>query len=142
KLVTIIRRFRPAVAVTFDPEGANRHPDHLAIGRFTADAVAAAADMRWHPEAAGPHLVSRLLWTPRVFPWDAAAPDLADRPSVDFVIDTSRYWRRRADALAAHRTQRQGIDKLFLGRPDLEQILSVEVFRHAWGPPLPQRPAT
>ena len=24
----------------------------------------------------------------------------------------------------------------------IEQILSVEVFRHAWGPPLPQRPAT
>src|SRR5262245_7796231 len=47
-LVTLVRRVRPLVVATFDPNGFNAHPDHVAIGRFTADAVAAAADPRWH----------------------------------------------------------------------------------------------
>ena len=140
-LVARLRQLRPQVVVTFDPEGANRHPDHLAISRFTSDAIAAAADPRWYPGDGEPHAVSRLLWTPRVMPWEVAAPDLAHRPGVDFVLDTSRWWRQRAEALRAHSTQRAGIAKLFLNRRDLQQILSVEVFRQAWGPALRSRPA-
>ena len=141
QLVTIFRRERPAIIGTFDPDGGNRHPDHMAISRFTSDAIAAAADARWYPDAGAPHTVARLIWTPAIRPWDAPGADLAGRPGVDFVIDTSRYWRRRADALAAHRTQREGIDRLFLKHDDVERILSLEVFRHAWGPPLPAAPA-
>jgi LmbE family N-acetylglucosaminyl deacetylase len=141
KLVTILRAGRPMVVVTFDPEGGNRHPDHVAISRFTSDAIAAAGDARWYRDAGPPHAVRRLLWTPCVRPWEITTVDLADAPGVDFAIDTSRYVQQRADALRAHRTQRQGIDRLFLSRPDLRQILSVEVFRQAWGPALPSRPA-
>lgn len=141
KLVTILRRERPAVVVTFDPDGSNRHPDHVAISRFTSDAVAAAGDARWYPEAGAPHAVARLIWTPPVPPWESASANLVGRPGVDFIIDTSRYWRVRAEALEAHRTQRDSIGKLFLGRADLERILSIEVFRHAWGPRLTSTPA-
>jgi len=141
-LVRIIRQARPTVVVTFDPEGVNRHPDHIAISRFTSDAAAAAGDARWYPDAIPSHTVTRLLWTPPVLPWQTAVADLGDRAGVDFVIDTSRHWRERAAALAAHRTQRHGIDKLFFTRPDFQQILEVEVFRQAWGPSLSTRPAT
>ena len=41
-LVAIIRRERPPVVVTFDPNGMTLHADHLAISRFTSDAIAAA----------------------------------------------------------------------------------------------------
>jgi LmbE family N-acetylglucosaminyl deacetylase len=140
KLVTLIRQHRPAVVVTFDPEGANRHPDHLAISRYTSDAIGAAADPRWFPQCGSPHTVARLLWTPPLWPWDVTAPDLIARAGVDFVVDTSGWWQQRRDALAAHRTQRAGIDRLFLGRADLERILSVEVFRQAFGPTLMYRP--
>jgi hypothetical protein len=44
------------------------------------------------------------------------------------------------DALAAHRTQREGIDRLFLKRGDVEELLAVELFRQAFGPPLATRP--
>src|SRR5437016_2191339 len=33
-LVAAIRRQRPQIVVTFDPVGANQHPDHMAISRF------------------------------------------------------------------------------------------------------------
>ena len=52
KLVTILREEKPAVVFTFDPDGFNRHPDHIAISRFTSDAIAAAADPRCIPKRA------------------------------------------------------------------------------------------
>ena len=63
ELVALIRRHRPHVVITFDPNGQNGHADHVAISRFTTDAVAAAADPRWASEPTTPHLVQRLLWT-------------------------------------------------------------------------------
>src|SRR4029453_6881309 len=74
-LVALIRRVQPAVVCTFDPNGFNLHPDHVAISRFTSDAIASAADPRCHPEAGNAHVVSRLLWTPSVTPWEAARLD-------------------------------------------------------------------
>jgi len=44
-MVAALRRQRPRVAITFDPNGMNLHPDHIAISRFASDAVAAAAPM-------------------------------------------------------------------------------------------------
>jgi LmbE family N-acetylglucosaminyl deacetylase len=138
-LVAIIRRERPAVVVTFDPNGLTMHIDHLAISRFTSDAIAAAADPRWFSELGPAHAVSRLLWTPPVMPWDEG--DFAPRPGVDFLIDTARWWRQRAQALGAHRTQHVTLDKLYLKRPDAERLLSFDVLRQAWGPALHNRPA-
>ena len=150
KLVTIIRRTRPTVVITFDPNGFNIHPDHVAISRFTSDAIAAAADPRWHVDAGEPHVVARLLWTPPVAPWDLSSPDSADSgsaalasnitPGIDFVIDVSEWRERRAAALRAHRTQHLSVDRYFFDRPDLNWILDREFWRHAWGPLLASRP--
>ena len=139
ELVDVIRRERPAIVVTFDPNGITLHIDHLAISRFVTDAIAAAADPRWFPELGDPHQVARLLWTPAVMPWDEG--EFPPRPSVDFLIDTTTWWRERAAALAAHRTQRATLDTLYLKHPDCDRMPSVDVMRQAWGPPLPHRPA-
>ena len=151
KLVVIIRRTRPDVVITFDPNGFNVHPDHVAISRFTSDAIAAAADPRWHGDAGEPHVVARLLWTPPLAPWDISSPDSAspgtaalsanDIAGIDFVIDVSEWRERRAAALRAHRTQHLSIDRYFFNRPDLNRILDREFWRHAWGPSLQSRPA-
>src|SRR5687767_10228533 len=61
ELVSAIRRHRPQVVVTFDPDGANLHPDHIAISRFASDAIAAAGDPRWYADAGDAHAVERLL---------------------------------------------------------------------------------
>jgi N-acetylglucosamine malate deacetylase 2 len=141
-LVSLIRRVRPSVVITFDPNGFNVHPDHVAISRFTSDAIAAAADPRWHPDTGAPHIVRRLLWTPPTAPWESASRDrLDDRPGADFVIDVSPWRERRAAALRAHRTQHLSVDKYFFNRPDTDRILDREMWRQAWGPPLRSRPA-
>jgi N-acetylglucosamine malate deacetylase 2 len=141
-LVSIIRRVRPTVVLTFDPNGFNVHADHVAISRFTSDAVSAAADPRWLPETGTPHIVSRLLWTPTFPPWDAARFDRIDtHPSADFVINVSEWRERRIAALRAHRTQHLSIDRYFFDQPALDRVLAVETWRQAWGPPLGDRPA-
>ena len=137
QLVAIIRRVRPSVVFTFDPNGFNVHPDHVAISRFTSDAVTAAADARWHPDAGGPHQVSRLLWTPPLAPWDVAREErLEERPGIDYVLDVSAWRDRKAAALRAHRSQHLSIDRYFWNQPDPDRILSTEVWRQGWGPPL------
>lgn len=141
-VVTLLRRVKPPVVVTFDPNGFNVHPDHVAISRFTSDAIAAAADPRWFREAGEPHVVSRLLWTPTIPPWEAARIDnLHEHPSADFLIDVAPWHERRVAALRAHRTQHLSVAKYFFEQPDLARVLATETWRHAWGPPLAQRPA-
>jgi LmbE family N-acetylglucosaminyl deacetylase len=44
KIVEHLRRVRPQVVITFGPQGAYGHPDHIAICQFTTAAVACAAD--------------------------------------------------------------------------------------------------
>ena len=65
-----MRRFRPHVVVSFDPNGMNGHADHVAISRFTLDAAAAAAEPHWTAAGAQPHRVQRLLWNSPVLPWE------------------------------------------------------------------------
>jgi LmbE family N-acetylglucosaminyl deacetylase len=142
ELVAAVRRHRPHVVVTFDPDGVNQHPDHVAISRFASDAVAAAGDARWYPDAGHAHLAQRLIWTSPVLPWDVTkSPNLAGEPGVDFLIDTARYRQIKAAALRAHRTQHVSIDRHFFHLPDVDQILSVETFRQGYGPPLARRPS-
>lgn len=141
-LVVLIRRVRPAIVATFAPDGFNLHPDHIAISRFTSDALAAAADPRWYPDAGDPHTVARLLWTPPIAPWDAAGSDrLRDQAGVDFVLDVSPWRERRAAALRAHGSQHLSVDKYFFDRLNADQILDIELWRQAWGPPLRRRPS-
>src|SRR5205823_12909313 len=60
-LVTHIRRVKPTIVLTFDPNGFNVHPDHVAISRFASDAIGAAADPRWYRDAGAAHAVPRVL---------------------------------------------------------------------------------
>ena len=141
QLVTLIRRNCPAVVLTFDPNGANLHPDHVAISRFASDAVTAAADPRWFPASGPPHVVGRLAWVPGRRPWQLVRePDIAACPGVDFVIDVSAWRDRKAAALRAHATQHQSAERNFFSQPDCDRLLGVEVFRQAVGPRLPRRP--
>jgi N-acetylglucosamine malate deacetylase 2 len=142
RLVRLIRQHRPAIVLTFDPNGFNRHVDHIAISRFTSDAIAAADDPRWLPDAGPAHQVGRLLWTPPPSPADAnRASTLDTQPGVDFVVDTSAWKEVKAAALRAHETQHESVETRFFSQAEVDQILSVETFRHAWGPPLASRPA-
>lgn len=137
-LVARIRRERPTIVVTFDPNGVTLHEDHIALSRFVSDAVTAAADARWYPEFGQAYEVPRVLWTPPVLPWDPEP--FPPRPGVDFLVDTAAWWEDRRRALEAHASQRAVLEKLYLGRPDCERMLSIDILRQAHGPPLRNRP--
>src|SRR5690348_13007513 len=59
RISTELRRFRPDVVLTFGPDGAYGHPDHIAISQFTTAAIVAAAT----GDASLPqHVVSKLYF--------------------------------------------------------------------------------
>ncbi|MBV9156081.1 MAG: PIG-L family deacetylase [Acidobacteriaceae bacterium] len=139
QLVQIIRETRPQIVITFDPNGANQHPDHLAISRFASDAIAAAADRRWYPEVGSAHTIERLLWTPPKLLFRLAPDaDLNNEPGIDFLIDVSSWREKKEAALRAYRTQLPGLGKLFFEDPNGRRTFSQEAFRLAWG----RRPET
>ena len=141
RLVAAIRRERPRFVITFDPNGLTLHPDHVAISRFASDAVAAAADPRWVPEAGAAHRVERLLWPAPSYYWDEWRPEvLARTAGVDFLLDVGAWRDRKARALRAHRSQHASVERYWFAPPASDAILSVEAFRQAYGPPLARRP--
>jgi LmbE family N-acetylglucosaminyl deacetylase len=131
KIVAGIRRVRPQVVVTFDPNGVYGHPDHIAISQFTTAAVIAAADPTF-PGAGDylpPHRVSKLYY--RAFAkaeqlaYEAAFGELVmtidgvDRRSTAWPewaittrIDTAAYWSQVWQAVACHQTQLPGYQML------------------------------
>jgi len=63
KIVGHVRRVKPDVVVTFGPDGAYGHPDHIAICQFTTAAIveaASASSLYYHDLA--PHAVSKLYY--------------------------------------------------------------------------------
>jgi LmbE family N-acetylglucosaminyl deacetylase len=66
RIATQVRAFRPEVVLTFGPDGAYGHPDHIAISQFTTAAIVAAADAAFSPGSDGvlsrPHAVSKLYY--------------------------------------------------------------------------------
>jgi len=134
RIVQVIRRIRPEIVVTFDPNGANLHTDHIVISRFAADAVSAASDPRWYPETGAPHTIERLLWQSPVLVFDLGrTPDLGAQPGIDFLIDIQPFREKKEAALRAHRTQWPGLRKIFLRNGQPDKAMSWEAFRVGWG---------
>lgn len=61
RIVPHIRRIRPQVVVTFSPDGAYGHPDHIALSQFTYAALLCAADDSYAEDQAL-HRVSKLYF--------------------------------------------------------------------------------
>jgi LmbE family N-acetylglucosaminyl deacetylase len=62
-IVAHLRRVKPDVVVTFGPDGAYGHPDHVAISQFTTAAIISAADASYaQREQPTPHRVSKLYY--------------------------------------------------------------------------------
>jgi LmbE family N-acetylglucosaminyl deacetylase len=126
-VVSHIRRIQPDVVVTFGPEGAYGHPDHIAISQFTTAATVCAADCQYRTDGGSaerslPHHVRKLHYLAwrnnkwqvyqaafrkltsmvngverQAAPW----PDWA----VTTEIDTSGYWPIVWKAVCCHQTQ-------------------------------------
>lgn len=127
-IVAHIRRIRPDVIVTFGPDGAYGHPDHIAISQFTTAATVCAADPSYRVDDAEPSDSLRawraaklhyLAWRARK--WEAyqaafrkltSIVDGVERQATPWPewaitteIDTSRVWSIVWKAVCCHQTQ-------------------------------------
>jgi LmbE family N-acetylglucosaminyl deacetylase len=63
KIVSHVRRIKPHIVVTFGPDGAYGHPDHIALSQFTSGALVCAADRNFvdaNPQS--PHRVLKFYY--------------------------------------------------------------------------------
>jgi LmbE family N-acetylglucosaminyl deacetylase len=135
-LVAAVRAERPDVVLTFDPNGVNGHPDHVAIARFALDAVTAAADARWYPELGPAHRARRVVWPSPALHWEEWRPAvLAGTAGVDVLCEVGAFRAQKRAALEAHRTQHESIARHWWAAPP--EALDVETFRVGWGAPAP-----
>jgi LmbE family N-acetylglucosaminyl deacetylase len=128
EIATHVRRVRPDVVVTFGPDGAYGHPDHVAISQFTTAAIVAAASPFMAIDGA-PHQVSKLYY----MAWPAStwmametalrrlAPvvDGQERRAVAWpewaittVLDTRAVWPIVWRAISCHASQVSAYQKL------------------------------
>ena len=120
-----LRRSRPDVVITFGPEGAYGHPDHIAISQYTTAALVVAGDSSIRlggDDGPAPHRVKKLYYLAwpastwaayleaftkvsstvdgverQVVPW----PDWA----ITTVVDTRRFWPTVWRAISCHESQ-------------------------------------
>lgn len=124
KLVAIIREFRPQVIITFDESGGIRHPDHIAIYKYTIGAFHAAADGVLYPELGPAYSAAKLYYTSfarrqilLMSEWlqDQAFDDifrdldlehsgLADE-QISVLLDAENWQELKAQSWAMHRSQ-------------------------------------
>ena len=114
-----IRRYRPAVIITWDPSGASGHPDHIRTNQVVRAAFESAADADAFPRQIGeeglePHRTQRLfetvvprrqveIYRKRAFRGNTLALD--DREQPTHALRVHGFARRRWRATRAHRTQ-------------------------------------
>jgi LmbE family N-acetylglucosaminyl deacetylase len=142
-IVEQVRRIRPDVVVTFGPDGAYGHPDHIAISQFATAAVMAAADPGYpsgRPDPARSHAVSKLYYI--AWPtstWDAyqaafrklvSIVDGIERQAVPWpdwaittAIDTRGVWSTVWKAVSCHQSQASAYERLKDLSPDDHEAL-------------------
>ena len=125
-LVQHIRRARPQVLLTFAPDGAYGHPDHIAVSQLTTAAIVAAADPGYATgrglDLGAPHSVSKLYflaWTAETWAAYQAAfkklvitVDDVERQATPWpdwaittVVDTRSWWPIVMRAVSCHESQ-------------------------------------
>jgi len=91
-LVGYIRKLKPQVIITSDPEGGYGHPDHIAVNRATVKAYNAAADSQLFPEAGSPFQPQKLYFS--TFSFRFVGPMLA---LLRLLGRDPRKWGRNED---------------------------------------------
>ncbi len=154
QLVQIIRRVKPEVVVTFEPNGGYGHPDHIAIHKATVEAFHLAGDLERYEELGPAWQARKLFYTaiPRSFfrrmfdEMTALGMDTSEfgwlvegegrgwpDENITAVVDVSNTVEQKWQALNCHRTQ-FGPGNLFRRLPDptVKDMMRSESFSQAW----------
>jgi LmbE family N-acetylglucosaminyl deacetylase len=151
KIVTHLRRVRPQVVITFDPNGDYGHPDHIAVSQFTTAAIVAAADPTYPADGDWPaHRVSKFYYRVPTHEeqttYETAFGDLimhidgVERRAVAWEawaittwIDTLAHWPQIWSAVLCHRSQLPGYQQLQqLSEAEQEKLWAIETYYRAF----------
>lgn len=123
RITRYIRLVRPEVMITFGPDGAYGHPDHIAISQFTMASIVCAADTSYSPDGLLPaHRVSKLyymmdtrdVWTEfevvagemgMEVDGQLRKPVMWDDWAITTRINGCDYWRTALEAVLCHKSQ-------------------------------------
>jgi mycothiol conjugate amidase Mca len=157
RLVTLVRRHRPQVLVTYDERGFYGHPDHIKAHQITVAAFDAARDPARWPETGAPWRPAKLYYTAVArsairnlgrllldagieVPFegrDTGEPEIGTADElITTQIDVSAQVERKRQALMAHATQ-MGPEVFFARMPPplFHQVFGRESFRLVRGRP-------
>jgi LmbE family N-acetylglucosaminyl deacetylase len=128
QILQVVKETRPQVMLTFGADGLSGHPDHIAIGRATAEAFRRADDVPALSVAnvaalytlAVPRSLAESLGIEQI----RAVPDEA----IALTVDVSAAWDAKMTAIRCHRTQSG--ESPILDAPEARQrlFLGVEHF--------------
>lgn len=123
RIASIIREVRPQVALTFGPDGAYGHPDHIAVSQFATSACILAGDSSFAASNnLPPHRVDKFYYfmntASLVETYTSVFGDVSmevDNVMRRFtawedwmcttVIDASAHWRTALEAVNCHKSQ-------------------------------------
>lgn len=130
RLVAHLRHIRPQVVITFGPDGAYGHPDHIAISQSTTSAIVCAGDSAYTTASGSkPHRVSKLYYmaAPKnlLSMYEDTFGELVmlidgierrfvgwDEWAITTWINVEKYWRTVWQAILCHRTQLPAAEEL------------------------------
>lgn len=121
-----LRRVKPHVVITFPPDGAYGHPDHIAISQFTLAGIVQAASTQFQDsEGLPPHDVLKFYYmagtAPELSMYEEIFGELVmvidgverrtapwSEWAVTTRVQTEGFWHTAREAVACHRTQLPG----------------------------------
>jgi LmbE family N-acetylglucosaminyl deacetylase len=140
RIEAVVRELQPQALLTWPPDGVSGHPDHIAVSRWTGEALDRMAGPVADPKGPARHLSPDTatlyhIVVPHSLAQALGMTQLHTVPdeSVTLTVDVSQVWEAKMAAIRCHRTQIKGTP--ILSAPEGEQrlFLAVEYFRLARG---------
>jgi LmbE family N-acetylglucosaminyl deacetylase len=96
-ILSVLNEIEPQVLLSFGPDGLSGHPDHIAVGQWTAEAFRRADEIAALYTVAVPRSLAQKLDMRQVH----SVPDEA----IALTVDVSSVWETKLSAMRCHATQ-------------------------------------
>lgn len=151
QLVTLMRKYKPDVVVTFEPFGWYGHPDHIIMSKWATEAFDLVGDPKYYPESGDPWQPMRLyhsvipfskfrgmiqqaveagLLEADGFPSDIPEErQLQTEAAVTHIVDVNAQFDAKQESMMAHQTQ-FGEESMFrkIPREMMQKVSGMEHF--------------
>jgi len=96
-ILSVVESVKPQVLLSFGPDGLYSHPDHIAVGEWTAEAFRCAEEVAALYTLAVPRSLAEKMNMRQVHP----VPD----EDIALTVDVSPVWQTKMAAMRCHATQ-------------------------------------